>query len=70
MPDQELDILPSCDSGRFPCWRIEEDAAHCGYTRAVPHMKLVIDRNGAVGAPDLRIKASCVTTEPPGPGTP
>ncbi len=60
--DEELGVLPACDRGAPPCWRIEEDAVQCAYTPA-PHLKLVIDRTGAPPAtPDLRIKASCVTS--------
>ncbi len=59
--EQELGVLPSCDRGGPPCWRIEEDAVQCSYTAADPHLKLVIERSGAID-PSLHIKASCVTT--------
>jgi hypothetical protein len=65
--DEELAVLPACESGRFPCWRIEEDVVQCGYTTADPHLKLVVERNGVVPDPDLRIKASCVTGNPQEP---
>lgn len=66
-PDEELGIIPSCDTGTFPCWRVEEDAVHCAYTKADPHLKLVIDRNGGIAGADIHIKASCVTTGSDGP---
>jgi len=60
-------VVPPCKGDRFPCWRIEEDADQCGYTRANPHLKLVVERGGVVPDPDLRIKAACVTGNPSGP---
>lgn len=66
-PDQELGVLPPCEAGRFPCWRIEEDAEKCAYTNTDPHLKLVIDRDGVPAAADLHYNASCVTTNPSGP---
>ena len=66
-PDEELRALPRCGDGRTPCWRIEEAPVECGYTKTDPHLKLAIDRAGAVPAPDIRIKASCVTAESSGP---
>jgi hypothetical protein len=65
--DEELSVVPPCKGDRFPCWRIEEDADQCGYTRANPHLKLVVERGGVVPDPDLRIKAACVTGNPSGP---
>jgi len=67
LPDEELGVFPQCGNGEFPCWRIEEDAVKCSYTHANPHLKIVIDRNGAVAGPDIHIKASCVTTDSSGP---
>ncbi len=58
--EQEIDVLPSCDRGSPPCFRIEEDPVQCSYTAADPHLKLVIERSAAVD-PTLHIKAACVT---------
>ncbi len=62
-PDEELRVIPACDETRSrpPCWRIEEDAQHCAYTKTTPHLKLVIERGGEIPAPDLHVRASCVT---------
>lgn len=65
-PEQEIDVLPSCDRGGPPCFRIEEDPVQCSYTAADPHLKLVIERSAAVD-PTLHIKASCVTANSAGP---
>lgn len=68
--ETELAVIPSCaiSGGAVPCWRIEEDAVHCAYTNTDPHLKLVVDRGGVIPAPDVHVKASCVTVgEPPGP---
>ncbi|HEU0037584.1 MAG TPA: hypothetical protein VFQ53_43535 [Kofleriaceae bacterium] len=61
-PDQEIAVLPSCDKGRFPCWKIVDDPTHCYYTSADPHLAIVIDRNGVPPDAGTRVKASCVTT--------
>ncbi|CAN5767798.1 hypothetical protein BH11MYX3_BH11MYX3_06830 [soil metagenome] len=62
-PDEELRVVPACDAtkSRIPCWRIEEDVVHCGYTKIDPHLKLVVERGGDIPAPDIHIRASCVT---------
>lgn len=65
-PEQEVGVLPACDRGGPPCWRIEEDPVQCAFTAADPHLKLVIERTGAID-PSLHIKASCVTTSSTGP---
>ncbi len=65
-PEEEIDVLPSCELGAPPCFRIEEDAVQCSYTAANPHLKLVIERSAAID-PNLHIKASCVTTSNPAP---
>lgn len=62
-PDEELRTFPNCDTGAFPCWRVEEDAAKCFFTKADPHLKLVIDYNGEATGPDIHVKAQCVTTD-------
>jgi hypothetical protein len=67
MDDEEVAVLPGCDTGRFPCWRVEEDALHCGFTNADPHLKLVVDFGTVSPDPDLRIKANCVTADKTGP---
>lgn len=64
-PEQELDVLPSCDRGAPPCFRIEEDPVQCSYTAADPHLKLVIERSAAVD-PTVHLKAACVTATPAG----
>jgi hypothetical protein len=66
-PDEELRTLARCETGEFPCWRIEEDAAKCFYTDADPHLKLVIDYGGEIVGPDIHIKSQCVTTDSSGP---
>lgn len=67
-PDQDLRVLPPCDaSGAVPCWRIVEDPVKCAYTATDPHLKLVIDRGTELPAPDIRVRASCVTTDAPAP---
>ncbi len=68
-PDEELRVLPACDRGAAPCWRIVEDAVQCSYTKTDPHLKLVIDRGGATPEPDIHVKASCVTATPTPPPT-
>jgi hypothetical protein len=67
--ETELAVIPSCaiSGGAVPCWRIEEDAEHCAYTNTDPHLKLVVDRGGVIPAPDIHVKASCVTVDPAGP---
>ncbi len=62
-PYEELAVIPACDEtkSRIPCWRIEEDVEHCSYTKTNPHLKLVVERGGQVPAPDIHIRASCVT---------
>jgi hypothetical protein len=64
---EEVRVLAACDPthSRLPCWTIEADAVTCSYVPA-PHLKLVIDRGGEIPAPDIRIKASCVTTSASG----
>ena len=66
-PDEELRILPPCGGGTTPCWRVEEAAVECAYTKTDPHLKLAIDRAGATAEADIRVKASCVTAESSGP---
>ena len=66
-PDEELRILPACGGGQTPCWRVEEAPTECAYTKTNPHLKLAIDRGGQVPAPDIRVKASCVTADASGP---
>jgi hypothetical protein len=65
--DEQLRVIPPCEAGRTPCWRIEDDPVGCGFTKIDPHWKLVVDRGSEVAGPDIRIKASCVTTEGSGP---
>jgi len=60
---QELAVIPACGGGAIPCWRIEEDAVRCAYTKTDPHLKLVIDRAGEVPASDVHVRGSCVTTD-------
>lgn len=63
LPDgtyKELAVLPSCDSGRIPCWKLTEDPTGCFYTDS--KLALDIDRGGAVPAADLYTSVSCVTT--------
>ena len=62
--EQELAVIPSCSTGRIPCWRLEEDATQCHYTTT--KLKLVIDRGGVIPPADVHVKASCVTTDPDG----
>lgn len=66
--DVELGVIASCkqSNGAAPCWHIEEDADQCGYTHTDPHLKLVIDRGGAIPDPTVHIRASCVTVGTPG----
>lgn len=59
--DKELAVIPSCSFGRIPCWRIELDEEHCGYTSA--HQKLVIDRGTVVPPNDVHVKVNCVTEQ-------
>jgi hypothetical protein len=66
-PDEELRTLPACGDGRMPCWRIEEAAQECAYTKTSPHLKLVVERGGETPPPDIRVKASCVTVQGSGP---
>lgn len=65
-PDEELRVIPICDAtkSRIPCWRIEEDLQHCSYTKTNPHLKLVVERGGEIPAPDIHVRASCVTIPP------
>jgi hypothetical protein len=65
-PEEELDVLPACDRGAPPCFRIEEDPVQCSYTAADPHLKLVIERSAAVD-PNLHLEAACVTASSAGP---
>lgn len=62
-PPEELAVVPACDAtrSRIPCWHIEEDAQHCGYTKTDPHRKLVVERGGVIPGPEIQIRASCVT---------
>ncbi|MGE0550565.1 MAG: hypothetical protein AB7O24_03165 [Kofleriaceae bacterium] len=64
--DQELGVIAQCDANRskVPCWHIEESPERCEFT-AAPHLELMIERD-AVPAPDVYIKASCVTSNPTG----
>lgn len=66
--DVELDLISACSqtSNAPPCWRVVEDAVNCSYTHTDPHLKLVIDRGGAVVDPAIHIRASCVTVDPTG----
>ena len=66
--DVELDVISACSqtANAPPCWRVVEDAVNCSYTHTDPHLKLVIDRGGAVVDPAIHIKASCVTVDPTG----
>jgi hypothetical protein len=57
--DDELAVIPNCSFNRIPCWRIEIDEEHCGFTPA--HQKLVIDRGGVLPASDIHVKVNCVT---------
>lgn len=57
--DKELAVIPSCSFNRIPCWRIEVDTDHCGYTAS--HEKLVIDRGGVVPPVGVHAKVNCVT---------
>jgi hypothetical protein len=63
--ETELAVLPQCTGSNIPCWRIEEDAAKCGYTEF--HQKLVIDRGGVVPSSDVHVKVNCVTVDSSGP---
>jgi hypothetical protein len=65
--DEDLRVLPACEAGTPPCWRIVEDSAECGWTQTEPHLKLAIDRGGLVPESDIRVKASCVTADSAGP---
>jgi hypothetical protein len=65
-PDEQLRVLPACETGRIPCWRIESDPLECGFTKIDPHLKLVVERGSEVAGVDIRVKASCVTTESSG----
>ncbi len=62
-PPEELAVIPQCDAtkSRIPCWHIDEDVEHCGYTNITPHLKLFVERGGVVPGPEIHIKASCVT---------
>jgi hypothetical protein len=66
-PDEELRTLPACGGGAMPCWHVEDAPAECAYTKVNPHLKLVIERGGAVPDPGIRVKASCVTAQGAGP---
>lgn len=68
-PDEELAVIPACDAtqSRIPCWHIEEDAQHCGYTQTNPHLKLVVERGGVIPSPDVHMKVSCVSVPASGP---
>lgn len=57
--DKELAVIPNCSFNRTPCWRIEVDNDHCGYTS--DHQKLVIDRGSVVPPNDVHVKVNCVT---------
>jgi hypothetical protein len=59
--DKELAVIPSCSFNEIPCWRIELDAEHCGFTSA--HQKLVIDRGTVVPPNDVHVKVNCVTEQ-------
>lgn len=62
-PPEELAVIPTCDAtkSRIPCWHIDEDIEHCGYTTITPHEKLFIERGGVIPGPEIHVKASCVT---------
>jgi hypothetical protein len=62
--DDELAVIPNCSFNRIPCWRIEIDEEHCGFTPA--HQKLVIDRGGVLPASDIHVKVNCVTEQDAG----
>ncbi|HEY5945322.1 MAG TPA: vWA domain-containing protein [Kofleriaceae bacterium] len=67
LPDgsrQEVDPLPNCSTGEIPCWKLVIDDVQCSYTST--HLKLVIDRGGALPASDIHVQASCVTSPPDG----
>jgi hypothetical protein len=69
LPDgstKEIAAIPSCSSGRIPCWKLVEDTAQCFYTST--HLELVIDRGGVVPPSDTHVQASCVTADPGGGG--
>ncbi|MBA3459605.1 MAG: hypothetical protein H0T46_06575 [Deltaproteobacteria bacterium] len=63
MPNEELGVIPACDAtkSRIPCWHVVEDNVHCSYTKTNPHLKLVVERGGQVPAPDIHVRAECVT---------
>ena len=65
--DEELSVIPACGGGVTPCWRVEEDPIECFYTKADPHLKLVVDRAGPAPGSDIFMKAHCVTTDSSGP---
>lgn len=58
--EQEVRMIPSCAFGQIPCWRIEEDAQQCHYTRT--RLKLAIDRGGELPGADMFVKATCATS--------
>ncbi|MFT3695475.1 MAG: VWA domain-containing protein [Kofleriaceae bacterium] len=66
--DVELAAIPSCKSApsALPCWHIDEAPVECSYTDTTPHYKLVIERGGVVPAPNVHVRAQCVTAEPGG----
>lgn len=66
-PDEQLRTLPSCGGGQTPCWRIVESPDVCAYTKADPHLEIVVDWGPVPPEPDIRVHASCVTTDAPGP---
>jgi hypothetical protein len=61
--DQEIALIPRCETGKIPCWHIQDDPVNCFFTKVLPHLKLVIDRGGATPDPGVHVKASCVTEE-------
>lgn len=65
-PDQDVRVLAPCESGEFPCWRLEADPVQCGFTESPEHLKLVVERNGEAVGNDIHIRAACVTAVPPG----
>ena len=65
LPDgssEEVATIPACDTGRTPCWWLEQDDAECYYTAT--HLKLVVERGGVIPPDDFYVKASCVTVDP------
>lgn len=58
-------VLPACETGRTPCWKLEVDAAACPAPVYPQSLELVIDRGGAPPPASSELKVQCVVAAPP-----